>query len=197
MSTKKHSSGWRISEVERLIGLSRRDIQRSCYQGKGGVGILNPTDSSWGRRLYSSEDLAKLFVVKQYKECGYSLPEVKVIFDNAEKDKGWQTLLCLHLSRLREKSEETAEQLARAEALARAVGVLAPTDERDGSTLELASCLSRGLSPSSEETQAVIRTIVERRSGLLELLGAPGVDLAMELQLGPGASDYLREAIGS
>ena len=37
---KLGQAGWRISEVERLTGLSRRDIQRVCYQGEGGIGLL-------------------------------------------------------------------------------------------------------------------------------------------------------------
>ncbi len=47
--------GWAISQVEALIGLSRRDIQRCCYEGKGGVGILSPEDSKWGRRTYTAD----------------------------------------------------------------------------------------------------------------------------------------------
>ena len=39
--------GWRIAEVERLVSFSRRDIQRACYQGRGGAGVLTPSDSSW------------------------------------------------------------------------------------------------------------------------------------------------------
>lgn len=64
---------WKISQVEKLIGLSRRDIQRACYKGRGGVAILQPKDSSWGRRNYSLEDVATLFVVKCHKERGLSL----------------------------------------------------------------------------------------------------------------------------
>lgn len=39
--------GWKIAEVERLVGLSLRDIQRACYQGRGGMGVLKPSDGSW------------------------------------------------------------------------------------------------------------------------------------------------------
>lgn len=57
--------GWRIAEVERLVSLSRRDIQRACYQGRGGAGVLTPSDGSWGRRTYDERDLATLFLLAQ------------------------------------------------------------------------------------------------------------------------------------
>lgn len=77
--------GWTISQVEALIGLSRRDIQRCCYEGKGGVGILSPEDSKWGRRTYSAEDLARLFIVAQLKASGLSLPEAKREFEDGKR----------------------------------------------------------------------------------------------------------------
>lgn len=91
---------WKISQVEKLIGLSRRDIQRACYKGRGGVAILQPKDSSWGRRNYSLEDVATLFVVKCHKERGLSLVEIKRVFERSEASEGGcamledQVLLC-------------------------------------------------------------------------------------------------------
>lgn len=76
---------WRISQVETLIGLPRRDIQRACYSGRGGAAILEPEDGSWGKRAYSCEDVAKLFVVKRLRDQGMSLPEVKEHFQRFEK----------------------------------------------------------------------------------------------------------------
>lgn len=72
---------WQISQVQQLVGLQRRDIQRACYHGEGGAGILDPQDSSWGRRHYEIDDLAKLFVVRQYKKAGCSLPEIARLLD--------------------------------------------------------------------------------------------------------------------
>ena len=47
MNNAHEHGGWTISEVERLTGLPRRDIQRCCYSGKGGLGIVKPQDSTW------------------------------------------------------------------------------------------------------------------------------------------------------
>lgn len=57
MGGKASRNGWKISQVERLIELSRRDIQRSCYQGQGGVAILSPKDSSRGGALMIAKTL--------------------------------------------------------------------------------------------------------------------------------------------
>lgn len=108
MKQAHERGGWTVSEVERFTGLSRRDIQRCCYQGKGGVGILEPQDSSWGRRSYSAEDIATLYVVHLEKRAGLSLPEV------AQKIRASQTaanfdaldVLAKHGARLEEQLEE-------------------------------------------------------------------------------------------
>ena len=42
------ASGWKVSQVEALIDLPRRDIQRACYEGPGGIGIVRPQNTSWG-----------------------------------------------------------------------------------------------------------------------------------------------------
>ena len=62
MNNAHEHGGWTISEVERLTGLPRRDIQRCCYSGKGGLGIIKPQDSTWGRRTYSVDEIALLYV---------------------------------------------------------------------------------------------------------------------------------------
>lgn len=111
--------GWRVSQVEQLIELPRRDIKRACYQGQGGVGILQPEDSAWGRRTYGQEDLAKLFIVRQYKSRGYSLPEIKGIFEQGGGD--YRMLLDLQIARLQDQLIEIEGRLLRAQALRIAV----------------------------------------------------------------------------
>ena len=44
------ADGWKISQVEALVGLLRRDIQRACYEGAGGLGIVKPRNTTWGWR---------------------------------------------------------------------------------------------------------------------------------------------------
>lgn len=163
--------GWRISEVERLTGLSRRDIQRCCYEGKGGVGILQPANSSWGRRTYSKRDLATLFVVASYRRRGFTLPQVKEVFEKHEGEKGLRALLDEECERASDQLEAILGQLLRAKAL-RASLEKDPSDRlsqlfRNVATVHLV------LFPSSNSLEA--------------LLAIPGMDLLVELWLGPDA----------
>lgn len=103
---------WKISQVEKLIGLSRRDIQRACYKGRGGVAILQPKDSSWGRRNYSLEDVATLFVVKCHKERGLSLVEIKKVFERSDTSEGGCAMLEDQVSLMLDRRDELERQIA-------------------------------------------------------------------------------------
>ena len=76
------NGGWRVSQVERLLNMPRRDITRSCYADlkRGGAGILQPADGTWGRRNYSIEDIAWLYLVKLQHDQGTACPR---------SQKGW------------------------------------------------------------------------------------------------------------
>lgn len=118
MDLGRPRSGWRISEVEALLGLGRRDIQRACYSGTGGVAILKPADTTWGRRTYDVADLAQLFLVRQYRARGLSLPEVKEALDTAAAEgRSVEDLLAIQVARLGDRVEEALGQLLQAEAL--------------------------------------------------------------------------------
>ena len=69
------ASGWKVSQVEALIDLPRRDIQRACYEGPGGIGIVRPRNTSWGWRVYEVADVAKLFLVAQARRRSQTLEE--------------------------------------------------------------------------------------------------------------------------
>ena len=112
---------WKISQVEKLIGLSRRDIQRACYKGRGGVAILQPKDSSWGRRNYSLEDIATLFVVKCHKERGLSLVEVKKVFEQSDTGEASYTMLEDQVSLMLDRRDELDRQIACGRLLAAAM----------------------------------------------------------------------------
>lgn len=162
--------GWRISEVERLTGLSRRDIQRCCYEGKGGVGILSPKGSSWGRRIYNKRDLATLFVVASYRSRGLTLPQVKEIFDQHRGADGLEELL-------EEELERTNDQLDRL--LARHIG-----------TRALLASLGEDSSRSLAELfKAVAAAYLAKhdlgKDPLDDLLALPGMELLVELWFGP------------
>ena len=91
--------GWRIAEVERLVSLSRRDIQHACYQGRGGAGVLTPSDSSWGRRTY------------------VTLSQAADDLRERLRDHSQQELLALEAEKLSDRLADVADRLVRAEAL--------------------------------------------------------------------------------
>lgn len=109
---------WTISEVIELVGLSRRDIQRCCYKGRGGVDLLDPQDTTWGKRSYSVHDVARLFLAGRIKAQGRSLPEAARELKAAEGDGDTcQETLRICCERLSERQEELAGLRVRAEAL--------------------------------------------------------------------------------
>lgn len=225
--------GWQIAEVERLLGLSRRDIQRACYDGQGGAGIVHPKESSWGRRSYDVGDLERLFHMGCLRDEGLSLPEVRRAFDAAEEGAGgWEGYVADRLARMREEGERDAELLARAEALeaatsgpdasprldeviegiwlgglaslraeARSAGDEALVGQADaalawfaadpGRLAALWDALEDSLNGGGEEKDAPIEAVeaavpAEVAGVLPRLLDAPGMELALELRLGPG-----------
>ena len=125
MNNAHEHGGWTISEVERLTGLPRRDIQRCCYSGKGGLGIVKPQDSSWGRRTYSVDEIALLYVVQLERLEGASLPEIsnrlRASAQNASDDPA--AALLSHIARLEERREAIVGQLVSARALRLALSV--------------------------------------------------------------------------
>lgn len=204
-SPKQHA--WQISSVQQLIGLSRRDIQRACYEGDGGVGILSPKDSTWGRRTYDETDLAKLFVVRQYKTHGLSLPEIRKEFDKAASEgEGYRELLDVQVDRLRERCDELADALVRAEALSRAVDNSNGEAEQELAELvatralldvgengdvrakatRIADVLQTLAVGGTQSEAAELLAVAGNTHALHAVLSAPGMDLVLELWLGAG-----------
>ena len=263
MKNAHAQGGWAISEVEHLTGLSRRDIQRCCYQGKGGMGILEPQDSSWGRRSYSAADIATLYLVRLEKRSGMSLPEISKKFQAKRSSSAFNTLDALeaHKARVEEQIESLSGHKLSATALLEACG-------NEGSSQKLGELIEHELTTRIKETAFEHRyaTVEKRRASsslaekdacsvhrqcelptgwlttpmskaqregsahkadilqdaargafvsaidclhasnsfptcsdarraILFALDAPGMDLALELWLGPGASKHIRKAI--
>lgn len=120
--TEMPKGEWKISQVEKLIGLPRRDIQRACYSGRGGAAILQPADSSWGRRNYGVEDLAKLFVVKCHWQKGMSLVESAAAFKEFEESDSSYSMLDAQVSLMLAQRDELERQIACGEMLRAAMG---------------------------------------------------------------------------
>lgn len=199
MRQSRRASGWKISEVETLIGLGRRDIQRACYSGQGGVAILNPQDTAWGRRSYDLEDLAQLYVVKQYRRQGLSLPEIKVEIE-AQKEAGKSIgdLLRVQVSRLKARAEDVAGQSLQAEALLAAVEGDAGALDAGASFEKLVSrhigirnALETDLDKAPEKDFASCIEALLCTPGLID---SPGMALTMDVWLGPGSAEMLRSA---
>lgn len=151
---------WTISELTELVGLSRRDIQRLCYadERNGGLGLLDPEDSTQGRRHFSREDVEVLFVVSQYKALGMSLPDAAEAVRRARSGGAGLPLKDV-AARLRQEKEAIEARLSVVEAMASAV--LASTwDEMvegmTGGLLETAAAKA-----SREAAHAMLETLCE------------------------------------
>lgn len=104
------ADGWKISQVESLVGLPRRDIQRACYEGAGGLGIVKPRNTTWGWRVYEVPDVAKLFLLAQGRRQGKALDELR---DELASCEGARDVL-RKLVRCALCAADAAELLARA-----------------------------------------------------------------------------------
>ena len=184
--------GWTISQVEALIGLSRRDIQRCCYEGKGGVGILSPEDSRWGRRTYTADDLARLFIVAQMKADGMSLPEARRALDHAESDgKTDAELLRDYAERVAEKIEQLETLLLSAKALLAAGG-----ENNNGLDTLIADRFPTELVDAAlGSADTPLPANEHQLKDAAEALDDPGLALALDLAHGPGSAERVRERI--
>ena len=189
--------GWTISQVEDLIGLPRRDILRCCYTGKGGVALLFPADSTWGRRAYSAEDLARLYLVARMKDQGMSLPEIKRELDGSEAaGNGDDVLLGDCASRLAEEREQVESLLISAQVLLcadnpRAIRSLISDYicRSAGAKLDCSGLLERLELFDFDNASSELRIF------MLQLLDTPGFALAIELWLGPGSAKRLVDSL--
>lgn len=87
------ADGWKISQVETLTGLPRRDIQRACYEGPGGLGVVHPRNTTWGWRVYGVADMAKLFLVAQERRRSETLEEACRKLEAGENGAGLMSML--------------------------------------------------------------------------------------------------------
>lgn len=197
MSESNMPRGWKISQVERLIDLPRRDIQRACYAGQGGACILEPTDSAWGKRFYSSGDIAKLMLVKLHKDQGYSLPEIRDLLNHPGKQFETHEQLSIWRARLEEEMLEVELKLNRVIALLAAL-------EHDGDkrTDAIEDLLRQQLPQKAIDALTEVLSKAESTSLTAETLATleshldiPGIDLVIDLWAGPGTFDQLINAL--
>lgn len=206
MDYEPAANGWKISQVASLLDMPRRDITRSCYadRKRGGAGILQPADGSWGRRSYSVEDIGWLYLVKLQHEAGYSLPEIARRMDTSTGTDGLCELLEVAAERAAEEFDELRAKYERARVLRCAL---------DGGTCQAQESVERYLQERlGIESMDVLRFVIPRlmapdagdasllQSGvhdcmrLRQVLDEPGIDLAIDLWAGPGAYELLADA---
>lgn len=196
--------GWQISEVVALLGMGRRAIQRSCGQNpaSGDLGIVRVDGGKPGRRSYGADELAQLHLVNAMNQDGMDLASVRDAFERARSSDGVERLAERRCELDLERAEAAEARLRRDRALAsrgdaRRLGELV---ER-----EVAAALARAghagpftagwLLPRLRRAVACGTWEGEVPDGLLAALEAPGLDLAMELLLGPGAFAHVLAAL--
>ena len=192
MDYEPAANGWKISQVASLLDMPRRDITRSCYadRKRGGAGILQPADGSWGRRSYSVEDIGWLYLVKLQYEAGYSLPEIARRMDTSTGADGLCKLL------------EVAAERARVLRCALSGGTCQAQEsverylqERLGieSMDVLRFVIPRLMAPDAGDA-SLLQFGVHDCMRLRQVLDEPGIDLAIDLWAGPGAYELLADA---
>lgn len=161
--------GWQISEVMALLGMGRRAIQRSCGQNpaSGDLGIVRVDGGKPGRRSDGVERLAE-------RRCELDLERAEAAEARLRRDRALASRGdARRLGELVER--EVAAALARAgHAGPFPAGWLLPR-------------LRRAVACGTWEGEVP--------DGLLAALEAPGLDLAMELLLGPGSFTHVLTAL--
>lgn len=193
MSKSRVQEGWRVSQVERLIDLPKRDIQRACYDGKGGASILQPADSTWGKRLYDIDDIAILMLVKLHKGEGYCLPEIHDLLNGPDGQVSAEKQLAIWKAKLEEELLETKLKLNRVLALLAALH-----ESKDRRSEAVKNFLRQCLPEEAIEALTILLSkhdashhAPESLDTLKRLLDEPGIDLAIDLWAGPGAYDRI------
>ena len=110
--------GWKISQVESLIGMPRRDIQRACYDGAGGLGIVRPRNTAWGWRVYEVRDVAKLFLLARNRSGSRAINDIRREFAECDSDRGLRARLLCCERQFRDMRDESAGVALAARALA-------------------------------------------------------------------------------
>ena len=196
--------GWQITRVAALLDMGRRAIQRSCGKNasSGDLGIVSVDGSVPGRRLYGADELAQLHLVNCLNEDGMDLVSVGNAFEEARASGGLARLAQGRRELDVERAEAAAARLLRDRALA------ARDDAEELGRLierEVAAELVRHgaegpfpagwLVPGLESAAHGNAPTVPRRDGLLAALENPGLDLAIELLLGPGSYERVLNAL--
>lgn len=89
----------KVKDVVAISGVSKRTLQ--YYDD---IGLMDVTRTPLNYRLYSDEDLDRLWGILMYKEMGFYLNDIKVLLGTDEKKK--KRLLDRELDKIRDDIEE-------------------------------------------------------------------------------------------
>lgn len=74
----------KVKEVAKITGLSRRTLQ---YYDE--IDLMRPSRSVLNYRLYTEEDLDRLWQIQVYKEMGFQLSEIRRLLKVNDEQRAW------------------------------------------------------------------------------------------------------------
>lgn len=105
MNNKDEGRRFSISELAREFDITTRSIR--FYEDQG---LLNP-DREGQTRIYSKQDRVRLKLTLRGKRLGFSLAEIRELFDLYDADKSSRTQLQTMLGLVEEKRETLQQQM--------------------------------------------------------------------------------------
>ncbi|MFQ2083385.1 MerR family transcriptional regulator [Aeromonas veronii] len=105
MNNKDEGRRFSISELAREFDITTRSIR--FYEDQG---LLNPAREGQ-TRIYSKQDRVRLKLTLRGKRLGFSLAEIRELFDLYDADKSCRTQLQTMLGLVEEKRETLQQQM--------------------------------------------------------------------------------------
>ncbi|WP_368175598.1 MerR family DNA-binding transcriptional regulator [Aeromonas sp. R5-4] len=105
MNNKDEGRRFSISELAREFDITTRSIR--FYEDQG---LLNPAREGQAR-IYSKQDRVRLKLTLRGKRLGFSLAEIRELFDLYDADKSSRTQLQTMLGLVEEKRETLQQQM--------------------------------------------------------------------------------------
>ena len=105
MNNKDEGRRFSISELAREFDITTRSIR--FYEDQG---LLNPAREGQ-TRIYSKQDRGRLKLTLRGKRLGFSLAEIRELFDLYDADKSSRTQLQTMLGLVEEKRETLQQQM--------------------------------------------------------------------------------------
>ncbi|MCO4170587.1 MerR family DNA-binding transcriptional regulator [Aeromonas veronii] len=105
MNNKDEGRRFSISELAREFDITTRSIR--FYEDQG---LLNPAREGQ-TRIYSKQDRVRLKLTLRGKRLGFSLAEIRELFDLYDADKSSRTQLQTMLGLVEEKQETLQQQM--------------------------------------------------------------------------------------